>query len=82
LKDHPVPIPSDSLVQPNAAIENPMKPVTPVSSVEFVKIFKSVEDAIQAGIYPIRIAKGSSGSYFCRNSEGTIGNYVCFLTLF
>jgi phosphatidylinositol 4-kinase type 2 len=31
-----------------------------------------VETAIAAGVYPERIAQGSSGSYFVKNSEGII----------
>ena len=32
----------------------------------------AVREAIEQGIHPLRISKGSSGSYFCRNMEGKI----------
>ncbi|KAI1319174.1 phosphatidyl inositol kinase, partial [Mortierella claussenii] len=44
----------------------------PVTSERFVAIVDSVKDAIHSGIQPLRIAQGSSGSYFCRNIDGKI----------
>ncbi|KAI9365509.1 phosphatidylinositol 3-/4-kinase, partial [Zopfochytrium polystomum] len=51
---------------------NAVSPVTPVSSHQFLAIVEDVRAAIAEGIYPTRIAKGSSGSYFCRNRAGEI----------
>lgn len=39
---------------------------------EYQAVLTSVREAIAAGIQPLRIAQGSSGSYFCRNQEGRI----------
>ncbi|KAG0196141.1 phosphatidyl inositol kinase, partial [Mortierella sp. GBA30] len=44
----------------------------PMTSERFVAIVDSVKDAIHSGIQPLRIAQGSSGSYFCRNIDGKI----------
>ncbi|KAG0027062.1 phosphatidyl inositol kinase [Podila clonocystis] len=44
----------------------------PMTSQRFVGIVDSVKDAIRSGIQPLRIAQGSSGSYFCRNLDGKI----------
>jgi hypothetical protein len=41
---------------------------------EYAEILKQAERAIEGGVLPVRIAAGSSGSYFVRNLEG-----VCFL---
>ncbi|UJR27661.1 hypothetical protein I4U23_008941 [Adineta vaga] len=37
---------------------------------EYYEIIKQAERAIEGGILPVRIAAGSSGSYFVRNLEG------------
>lgn len=37
---------------------------------EFTHIVRVAEAAIESGIHPIRIAQGSSGSYFVRDLEG------------
>lgn len=68
-------IPSDALyVRPAdyASSHVPHQPVTTESSEEFMLIIQSVQAAIDQGIYPLLIAKGSSGSYFCRNEQGVI----------
>jgi hypothetical protein len=39
---------------------------------EFEEIVESVRVAIEMDVHPTLISKGSSGSYFARNSEGTI----------
>ncbi|KAG0074253.1 phosphatidyl inositol kinase [Podila epicladia] len=44
----------------------------PMTSQRFVGIVDSVKEAIRSGIQPLRIAQGSSGSYFCRNVDGKI----------
>ncbi|KAF9574246.1 phosphatidyl inositol kinase [Mortierella alpina] len=44
----------------------------PMTSERFVGIVNSVKDAINSGIQPLRIAQGSSGSYFCRNLDNKI----------
>ncbi|KAF8925426.1 phosphatidylinositol 3 and 4-kinase-domain-containing protein [Dissophora ornata] len=44
----------------------------PMTRERFVSIVDSVKDAIHSGIQPLRIAQGSSGSYFCRNLDGKI----------
>lgn len=36
---------------------------------EFTDVIRSAEEAIEAGIYPERIAQGSSGSYFVFNTR-------------
>ena len=62
--------PPDSLVEQFK--ENSVKPAVPVSSKEFAAIIKDCIAAIKAGVYPTRITKGSSGSYFCKNTQGQI----------
>lgn len=37
---------------------------------EYTDVIKQAERAIDGGILPVRIAAGSSGSYFVRNLEG------------
>ena len=37
---------------------------------EYADIIKQAERAIEGGVLPVRIAAGSSGSYFVRNLEG------------
>ncbi|KAI9490636.1 phosphatidylinositol 3 and 4-kinase-domain-containing protein [Zychaea mexicana] len=45
----------------------------PVSKEEFESVVQSVRSAIDnGGVQPTRISQGSSGSYFCRNSQGKI----------
>ncbi|KAI9183179.1 Phosphatidylinositol 4-kinase LSB6 [Blastocladiella emersonii ATCC 22665] len=44
----------------------------PVSDAEFDAIVDAVRDAIQEDAQPMRIGQGSSGSYFCRNTDGQI----------
>ncbi|KAI8911638.1 phosphatidylinositol 3 and 4-kinase-domain-containing protein [Gorgonomyces haynaldii] len=44
----------------------------PTDDEYFYDVVDSVREAIAQGIYPVRIPKGSSGSYFCRNPEGEI----------
>ncbi|ORY97307.1 phosphatidylinositol 3 and 4-kinase-domain-containing protein [Syncephalastrum racemosum] len=47
--------------------------VIPVSKDDFATIMQSVRTAIDDNaIQPTRISQGSSGSYFCRNSQGKI----------
>ena len=36
----------------------------------YAEVIRQAERAIEGGILPIRIAAGSSGSYFVRNLEG------------
>lgn len=43
-----------------------------ISHDEYEQIVDEVRSAIQMGIQPLRIAQGSSGSYFCRNKQGEI----------
>ncbi|KAF9579734.1 phosphatidyl inositol kinase, partial [Lunasporangiospora selenospora] len=44
----------------------------PMTSERYVALVESVKDAIRNDIQPLRIAQGSSGSYFCRNMQGKI----------
>lgn len=44
----------------------------PLSGVEFQSVVEEVKLAILNGLYPQRIAQGSSGSYFCLNRNGQI----------
>lgn len=37
---------------------------------EYADVIKQAERAIEGGILPVRIAAGSSGSYFVKNLEG------------
>lgn len=37
---------------------------------DYAEVIKQAERAIEGGILPVRIAAGSSGSYFARNLEG------------
>jgi hypothetical protein len=69
LKDSSGPVPpTDSLV-PTVNTKASILPVTPILSKEFVDIIKEVENAISQGIYPVLVAKGSSGAYFVKNSS-------------
>ncbi|KAJ3217671.1 phosphatidyl inositol kinase [Dinochytrium kinnereticum] len=63
---------SDSVHPLSSEFCNPTPKITPVSSQHFLAIVEDVRAAISEGIYPTRIAKGSSGSYFCRNRAGDI----------
>ncbi|KAI9337272.1 hypothetical protein BDR26DRAFT_1008592 [Obelidium mucronatum] len=51
---------------------NQVPSITPVDAALFENIVKEVKAAIEAGVYPERIVKGSSGSYFCKNRAGQI----------
>ena len=66
--------PPDSLVQSSAnnSKETEIRPVTPISSKNFVKVILEVEDAIEQGIFPELVVKGSSGAYFCKNKFNDI----------
>ena len=64
--------PTDSLVSPIQDYCNPLPPVTPVNTDEFLGIINEVRLAIAQGTYPTRISQGSSGSYFCRDRQGSI----------
>ena len=48
----------------NDAIEDP----------EYLEVIQQAERAIETGVLPVRIAAGSSGSYFVRNPEGVSEN--------
>ncbi|ORY29484.1 hypothetical protein BCR33DRAFT_666627, partial [Rhizoclosmatium globosum] len=56
---------------PNSWV-SPVGPVTPVDDRLFLDIVNEVRLAIKDGVYPERIQKGSSGSYFCKNRDGKI----------
>lgn len=43
-----------------------------VTAAHFLAIVDSVRDAIDNGVFPTRIAQGSSGSYFARNRVGEV----------
>ncbi|KAJ3062536.1 phosphatidyl inositol kinase, partial [Quaeritorhiza haematococci] len=63
----------DSLLAPPPKdYHNPVPPITPLNSAQFLAIVDEVRMAIAEGIYPTRISQGSSGSYFCRNRAGEI----------
>ncbi|KAJ3379143.1 phosphatidyl inositol kinase [Entophlyctis sp. JEL0112] len=62
----------DSLVKLPDDFVNLVPSITPVDSHMFCDIIEEVKAAIAAGIYPERISKGSSGSYFCKNRAGKI----------
>ncbi|TPX37338.1 hypothetical protein SeMB42_g06929 [Synchytrium endobioticum] len=64
--------PRDSLVDAIPNWHNPIPPITPISSQQFLAVVEEVRRAIQDGIQPLRITQGSSGSYFCRNRDGDI----------
>ncbi|KAI8619317.1 phosphatidylinositol 3 and 4-kinase-domain-containing protein [Chytriomyces sp. MP71] len=54
------------------SLPNTVPPITPVAADAFIDIVREVQAAIALGIYPERIVKGSSGSYFCKNRAGKI----------
>ncbi|RKO97637.1 hypothetical protein CXG81DRAFT_13549, partial [Caulochytrium protostelioides] len=62
----------DSLVPAPDDFINPVPPVTPLTSKQFLAIIDEVRAAIAEGIHPVRIAQGSSGSYFCKNRLGEV----------
>jgi len=45
---------------------------------EYADVIKQAERAIEGGILPVRIAAGSSGSYFVRNLEGVCYRFILF----
>jgi len=45
---------------------------------EYADVIKQAERAIEGGILPVRIAAGSSGSYFVRNLEGVCHQFIPF----
>lgn len=61
---------------PNAAIfdlpSEGLNDTGPVTSTQFGELLESVNEAIEQGIEPKRIAAGSSGSYFVYNTEGAL----------
>ncbi|KAJ1569236.1 phosphatidyl inositol kinase, partial [Nowakowskiella sp. JEL0078] len=65
-------MPEDSLVNLSDDYINVVPPITPVNSDEFIAIIEEVRLAIAERIYPTRIEKGSSGSYFARNRKNEI----------
>ncbi|KAJ3066180.1 phosphatidyl inositol kinase, partial [Podochytrium sp. JEL0797] len=68
LRDSLVPLsPSSSSSAPA-----PRNTLTPVDAAHFAAIVDEVKAAIEAGVFPERIVKGSSGSYFCKNRAGKI----------
>lgn len=52
--------------------EDLLSPVSDESEEHMKAVLASVRRAISLGIQPLRIHKGSSGSYFCRNESGTV----------
>lgn len=48
---------------------------------EFTAVIREAEAAIDAEVFPERISQGSSGSYFAKNSDGTVRNGDCVITL-
>ncbi|KAI8800070.1 phosphatidylinositol 4-kinase type 2-beta-like protein [Cladochytrium replicatum] len=63
----------DSLVEaPPEDATSPVPAVTPVTCSDFLQIVEEVKLAIAEAIYPVRIAKGSSGSYFCYSRKREI----------
>ena len=56
----------------DATMSPPFCTYKPLTSDQFLAIVDEVRAAIVEGIHPIRIAQGSSGSYFCKNREGQI----------
>lgn len=61
----------DSLPEDNLR-HNQSSSLSGVSTSDFLKVVAQVRLAISFGIEPKLIAQGSSGSYFCKNTEGTI----------
>ena len=63
----------DSLTETSSLLDSQRQmshyPQDDVTDPEFRAAIKSTEQAILGGIYPIRIAKGSSGSYFAQDSS-------------
>ncbi|TPX30436.1 hypothetical protein SmJEL517_g05998 [Synchytrium microbalum] len=68
----PINNPRDSLVDSFPEFVNPLPPLTPYNSAQFLDLVEEVRLAIADGIQPLRIKQGSSGSYFCRNRQGDI----------
>ncbi|KXS10897.1 hypothetical protein M427DRAFT_47675 [Gonapodya prolifera JEL478] len=65
-----------TLEPPPATSQNPISPITSVSTAEFARTIQSSVRAISSGIQPELIVKGSSGSYFVKGESGaTVGVY-------
>ncbi|KAJ3142516.1 hypothetical protein HK100_002185 [Physocladia obscura] len=67
---HPRDLPDSLAPRPPPSSKVPS--ITPVDASLFAAIVRDVQLAISQGIYPERIVKGSSGSYFCKNRAGNI----------
>ena len=65
-------VPKDAFVQPSPAKPVNFEHVTPLTSKQFLHVVLEVQQAINKGVQPVRIAQGSSGSYFCRNRQGEV----------
>ncbi|ORZ37800.1 phosphatidylinositol 3 and 4-kinase-domain-containing protein [Catenaria anguillulae PL171] len=62
-----------SPTKPTSMLPTLLSPcIDPVSATDFAQIVDSIRDAIQEDAQPMRIGQGSSGSYFCRNTDGLI----------
>ena len=48
---------------------------------EYADVIKQAERAIEGGLLPVRIAAGSSGSYFVRSLEGVCSTLMIFLSI-
>jgi hypothetical protein len=72
LDTHPEKVPKDSLIKGTNEANN-IESISKIRSAnDFILLIKSVETAISEGVLPTRILKGSSGSYFCYNSQSKI----------
>ncbi|KAI9027850.1 phosphatidylinositol 3 and 4-kinase-domain-containing protein [Hyaloraphidium curvatum] len=56
----------------DGAPASPLRAYPDVSAAQFALVVDSVREAIDDGVFPTRIHKGSSGSYFARNKAGRI----------
>lgn len=57
-------------MEPSNAINLSLWNPSTSEDVNFAEVIKEAERAIDAGVLPVRISVGSSGSYFVRNLEG------------
>ena len=80
-ENQPLLLPSTPPTPPMELMDNPHLPpwnINITDDPEYADVIKQAERAIEGGILPIRIAAGSSGSYFVRNLEGVMTLIFCF----
>ncbi len=71
------PLLSSPSLNPMELSDNHLQPwnTNLINDPDYAEVVKQAERAIEGGVLPVRIAAGSSGSYFVRNLEGVCWNF-------